>query len=426
MLTTILIIVLLLFLSAFFSGSETALTSSSRPLIHRLEQQGDKRAGIVAELQLRKERLIGAILLGNNLVNILASALATSVMITLFGEAGVVYATAMMTALVLIFSEILPKTYALQNANKTALMVSPILKVIVLIFAPVTHSIEILVAATLRVMGAKNEADDPAMHQEEELRGAIDLHAGDEDSHRHERAMLRSVLDLDDVDVGEIMTHRKNINLIDADQPADAIVDQVLASAYTRIPLYRDDPDNVVGVIHAKQLLREVRAKNVDVSQIDVVALSAEPWFVPDTTTLLDQLQAFRQRREHFAIVIDEYGTLQGIVTLEDILEEIVGEIDDEHDETVSGVSVEADGSYLVNGDVTLRDLNREFEWNLPDDDAATVAGLLLNEARRIPDVGQSFIFHRFRFDVLRKQRNQITQLRLTPVDDTESDQDDG
>ncbi|MEQ9327569.1 MAG: CNNM domain-containing protein, partial [Rhodospirillales bacterium] len=165
MLTTILIIVLLLFLSAFFSGSETALTSSSRPLIHRLEQQGDKRAGIVAELQLRKERLIGAILLGNNLVNILASALATSVMITLFGEAGVVYATAMMTALVLVFSEILPKTYALQNANKTALMVSPILKVIVLVFAPVTHSIEILVAATLRVMGAKNEADDPAMHQ---------------------------------------------------------------------------------------------------------------------------------------------------------------------------------------------------------------------------------------------------------------------
>ena len=426
MLTTILIIVLLLFLSAFFSGSETALTSSSRPLIHRLEQQGDKRAGIVAELQLRKERLIGAILLGNNLVNILASALATSVMITLFGEAGVVYATAMMTALVLVFSEILPKTYALQNANKTALMVSPILKVIVLVFAPVTHSIEILVAATLRVMGAKNEADDPAMHQEEELRGAIDLHAGDEDSHRHERAMLRSVLDLDDVDVGEIMTHRKNINLIDADQPADAIVDQVLASAYTRIPLYRDDPDNVVGVIHAKQLLREVRAKNVDVSQIDVVALSAEPWFVPDTTTLLDQLQAFRQRREHFAIVIDEYGTLQGIVTLEDILEEIVGEIDDEHDETVSGVSVEADGSYLVKGDVTLRDLNREFEWNLPDDVAATVAGLLLNEARRIPDAGQSFIFHGFRFDVLRKHRNQITQLRLTPVDDTESDQDDG
>ena len=426
MLTTILIIVLLLFLSAFFSGSETALTSSSRPLIHRLEQQGDKRAGIVAELQLRKERLIGAILLGNNLVNILASALATSVMITLFGEAGVVYATAMMTALVLVFSEILPKTYALQNANKTALMVSPILKVIVLVFAPVTHSIEILVAATLRVMGAKNEADDPAMHQEEELRGAIDLHAGDEDSHRHERAMLRSVLDLDDVDVGEIMTHRKNINLIDADQPAYAIVDQVLASAYTRIPLYRDDPDNVVGVIHAKQLLREVRAKNVDVSQIDVVALSAEPWFVPDTTTLLDQLQAFRQRREHFAIVIDEYGTLQGIVTLEDILEEIVGEIDDEHDETVSGVSVEADGSYLVKGDVTLRDLNREFEWNLPDDVAATVAGLLLNEARRIPDAGQSFIFHGFRFDVLRKHRNQITQLRLTPVDDTESDQDDG
>ena len=264
----------------------------------------------------RKERLIGAILLGNNLVNILASALATSVMITTFGEAGVVYATIVMTLMVLIFAEIMPKTYALQNANKLALKVSPILKVMVLVFSPVTHAIEILVAGTLKMLGAKNEADDSSLHPEEELRGAIDLHDGDAVTTRHERAMLRSVLDLDDVDIGEIMTHRKNVNLIDANQSADDIVDQVLASTFTRIPLYREDPDDIVGVIHAKQLLREVRARNGDVSEIDVVALSAEPWFVPDTTTLLDQLQAFRLRREHFALVIDEYGTLQGIVTL--------------------------------------------------------------------------------------------------------------
>jgi Mg2+/Co2+ transporter CorB len=426
MLITIISIFVLLLLSAFFSGSETSLTSSSRHIVHRLEQQGDKRAGIVAELLARKERLIGAILLGNNLVNILASSLATSLMIAMFGETGVVYATAIMTLLVLIFAEILPKTYALQNANKMALAVSPILKVIVFVFGPITHAIEIVVETTLKIMGAKSEADDSSIHPEEELRGAIDMHAGDEEAIRHERAMLRSVLDLDDVDVGEIMTHRKNVNLIDATLTADEIVDQVLASPFTRIPLYRDDTDNIIGVIHAKQLLREVRAHNGDVSGLDVVTLAAEPWFVPDTTTLLDQLQAFRQRREHFAIVIDEYGTLQGIVTLEDILEEIVGEIDDEHDETVAGVEAKDDGSFKVMGDVTLRDLNREFEWNLPDDEASTVAGLLLHEARRIPEVGQSFIFHGFRFDVLRKHRNQITELRLTPVEDQENDQDDG
>ena len=423
---TLISIFILLLLSAFFSSSETALTSTSKHIIHRLEQQGDKRAGIVSELHSRKERLIGAILLGNNLVNILASALATSVMITTFGEAGVVYATIVMTLLVLIFAEIMPKTYALQNPNKLALKVSPILKVMVLVFSPVTHAIEILVAGTLKMMGARNEADDSSLHPEEELRGAIDLHDGDAVTTRHERAMLRSVLDLDDVDIGEIMTHRKNVNLIDASQSADDIVDQVLASTFTRIPLYREDPDDIIGVIHAKQLLREVRARNGDVSEIDVVGLSAEPWFVPDTTTLLDQLQAFRLRREHFALVIDEYGTLQGIVTLEDILEEIVGDIDDEHDETVAGVTQETDGSYLVNGDVTIRDLNREFDWSLPDDEASTVAGLLLHEARRIPETGQSFMFHGFRFDVIRKIRNQITQLRLAQVDPVGEEADDG
>mgnify|MGYP000891408745 CR=1 FL=1 len=412
---TIAIIVLLLILSAFFSGSETALTAASRPLMHQLEQNGDTRAKVVNRLHARTDRLIGTILLGNNLVNILASALATSVLITAFGEAGVAYATIMMTLLVLIFAEILPKTYAFRNPSGVALAVSRPIAMLVSVLSPLTHAIEVLVRLTLRTMGGKGSGQDGIGPSIEELRGAIDLHTADEPEIRHERAMLRSILDLNEVQVGEIMIHRKNVITIDADQPIDALVTQVLASPYTRIPLWRDSPDNIIGVIHAKALLRAVRESEGTTDGLDVVSMAAEPWFVPDSTNLLDQLQAFRRRREHFALVVDEYGTLMGVVTLEDILEEIVGEIDDEHDIAVAGVVRQPDGSFVVQGTVTIRDLNREFEWRLPDEEAATIAGLVLHEAKRIPEVGQAFMFHGFRFEILRRHRQQIATIRITP-----------
>jgi Mg2+/Co2+ transporter CorB len=408
-------IFVLLLLSAFFSGSETALTAASRPLMHQLEQGGDAKAAIVNRLRAKTDRLIGAILLGNNLVNIFASALATSALITIFGEAGVVYATLGMTFLVLIFAEILPKTYAFRNANKVALWIAPVINVLVILFSPVTRAIQVVVQATLRIFGADPNFEEGLGPSSEELRGAIDLHRGEGTEVRHERAMLRSILDLAEVEVGEIMTHRKNVTMIDADEPPDAVVAQVLASPFTRIPLWRGEPDNILGVIHAKALLRAVKAMEGKLEGLDVVELAADPWFVPESTSLLDQLQAFRRRREHFALVVDEYGSLMGIVTLEDILEEIVGEIADEHDIDVPGVIRQPDGSYVVQGTVTIRDLNRRFEWGLPDEEAATVAGLVLHEARRIPEVGQAFNFHDFRFEILRRLRNQITAIRITP-----------
>ncbi|AXO16173.1 MULTISPECIES: HlyC/CorC family transporter [Thalassospira] len=414
---TIVVIFLLLMLSAFFSGSETALTAASRPVMHHKEQDGDIRAAIVNRLRRYQERLLGAILLGNNMVNILASALATSVMIELFGENGVVYATAVMTALVLIFSEILPKTYALQHADTMALRVARPMSILVVLFAPITQTIQVLVQATLRLFGS---GEGPGLDSERELRGAIELHADDVvvGNHHAERTMLHGVLDLEDVGVWEIMVHRRKVQMIDISRPMEEILDTVLASPHTRIPIYEKDPDNIVGVLHAREVLKAIVRGAKPASAEDVRELSSEPWFIPDSTTLADQLKAFKERHEHFAIVVDEYGAFEGVVSLEDILEEIVGDIADETDVEVVGVQPQADGSVIVRGDVTIRDLNRRFGWRLPDEEAATVAGLLLYETRRIPDVGQQFRFHGFEFEVLRRIRNQITRVRLRAVTD--------
>ncbi len=414
MLGTLITITVLLILSAFFSGSETALTAASRPLMHQLDRSGDRRARVVNRLFEHKERLIGVILLGNNLVNIMASALATSLLIVIFGNAGVVYATITMTLLVLVFAEILPKTYAFRNANRAALAVAPVVSGLVWMLTPVTAVINFAVRGILKIFDTEYHAEDVFGSGAEELRGAIELHT-ETDGGRQERAMLRSVLDLGEVQVGEIMVHRKNVTAIDGDLDPEQVVAEVLDSPYTRVPLWRDNPDNVVGVLHAKALLREVRTRGQDLSGLDVTSLAAEPWFIPEQTLLVDQLEAFRRRREHFALVVDEYGSLMGVVTLEDILEEIVGEIDDEHDVSVTGVRARADGSYLVDGAITIRDLNREFEWKLPDEEAFTIAGLVLHESRRIPEVGQRFRFHGFQFEIVRRLRHQITCVRIIP-----------
>ncbi|CAA7622002.1 Mg2+ and Co2+ transporter CorB [Magnetospirillum sp. LM-5] len=414
MLLDIAAILLLLLLLGFFAGAETALTAASRPLMHQLEREGDARAGLVNRLHVRKERLLGSILLGNTLVHILASALATSLAIGLFGEAGIIYATAVMTVVVLVFCEILPKTFAIQHANKAALFIARPMRLFVALAGPTIHAIHVFVSGLLRLVGARvvHETDiDAAMM---ELKGAIEVHTTQE-AVQDERRMLRSILELDDVEVGEVMTHRRKAFTIDAALPPAEIVDLILKSPYTRIPLWRGEPDNIIGVVHAKDVLRAVRALDGDVAQLDVGELAGTPWFIPDSTTLLEQLRAFRERREHFALVVDEYGALMGVVTLEDILEEIVGDITDEHDVAVAGVHPQEGGDYVVDGGVTIRDLNREFEWRLPDEDANTIAGLLLHESRQIPNVGQVFRFHGFRFEVLRKNRNQIASIRITP-----------
>jgi Mg2+/Co2+ transporter CorB len=390
--------------------------------MHQLERKGERRAGIVNRLRDRRDRMIGAILLGNNLVNILASAMATSLFIAAVGEAGVVYATVAMTVLVLVFGEILPKTYAFRNAEHVALRLALVLRAVIAVLAPISDFIQLLIRLTLRLFGIDSRDDENRSETIEELRGAIELHRGGGAAAQTERAMLRSVLDLADVDVELVMRHRTDVVAIDADLPPGDIVGQVLDSSFTRIPLWRGEPDNIIGVLHAKVLLRAIHDHRDDFDSLNFDDIVAPPWFIPETTTLLDQLQAFRRRREHFALVVDEYGVLMGIVTLEDILEEIVGDIADEHDEVLVGVRPERGGAYLVDGSVTVRDLNRQFEWHLPDQEAATVAGLVIHEAKLIPEIGQIFMFHGFRFEIVHRERNQITSIRVTPtaLDETE------
>ncbi|MGB0412458.1 MAG: HlyC/CorC family transporter [Pikeienuella sp.] len=416
-------ILLLLLMSGFFSGSETALTAVSRASLHRLADKGSKPAARALRLTEDSERLIGAVLLGNNLVNILAAALATQLFTTLFGEAGVAWATLVMTVLVLVFAEVTPKTYAITNPEVAALRVSAPIGVIVKVFAPLVNAVRWFARGALRLFGVDADPDANVLGAQDEIRGAIDLHHSAGAVEKDDRDRLLAALDLSDREVSEVMMHRRNIETIDADAAPVDIVSAALESQYTRIPIYRGEAENIVGVVHAKDLLRAVekhRQSGGDFSNFDIMDVAMEPWFVPDTTSLDEQMRSFLRRRSHFALVVDEYGDLQGLITLEDILEEIVGDIADEHDEEVADIQRGPDGSFEISGDTTIRDLNRFGDWSLPDDEATTVAGLVIHEAQAIPTAGQVFVFHGFRFEILERERHQITRLRLTPVEGTE------
>jgi len=413
---SILAIIVLLCLSGFFSGSETGLTAASRARIHHLARSGDKRALIVESLTATKERLIGAILLGNNLVNILASSLATSVLITFFGEAGVVYATLAMTAAVVVFSEVLPKTWAINRPDGFALAVAPIIRPVVTIFAPITTVIEWFVSRILRLLGVTTGDSRSGFSGHEEIRGTVDLLHQEGEVIKHDRDMLGGILDLSELEVSDVMVHRTRMLTLDATLPATELVQAVLESPYTRIPIHEGDPDEIIGVIHAKDVLRALIKTEGDTSSVKIRQIAIKPWFVPETTSAQAQLNAFLRQKVHFALVVDEYGEVQGLVTLEDILEEIVGDIADEHDVELPGVTKESDGSYLVDGSLPIRDLNRSLDWHLPDDEATTIAGLVIHEAKTIPSQGQQFTFHDMRFRIVRKTHNRLTRLRITPL----------
>ncbi len=410
------IIFLMLIASAFFSASETALTATSRARIHELARKGSRSAARVQLLIGKRERLIGSILLGNNVMNIAASSLATSVLVSLFSDAGVIYATAGMTILVLIFAEVLPKTYAILVPDRVALFVSAPIRLIVAIFGPIVVSIELLVRGLLRLFGFDTTAAANALSAHEEIRGAINLHHEEGAVVKKDRDMLGGILDLQELTIADIMVHRTKMHMIDAASGPSDILAQVLKSGHSRIPVYKEDSDNIIGILHAKNFFLALQNNNNDITKIDVEDILIPAWFVPGTRPVPDQLNAFLRRKAHFALAVDEYGEVMGLVTLEDIIEEIVGDIHDEHDVAAKGVRPEPTGSFVVEGTVPVRDLNRLQDWDLPDDEATTIAGLVIHEARMIPVVGQAFTFHGFKFEVLRKRRHQITQLRITPL----------
>ena len=422
--TTVGAILFLLVLSGFFSGSETALTAASRSKLRANAEKGDLGAKKAFEVTEDRERLIGSVLLGNNLVNILATSLATTMFLRLFGENGVALATIIMTLLVLVFAEVLPKTYAITNPERAASLAARPIGIFVTVFAPMVAAVRMLVRGVLGLFGIQTDPDTNILAVRDEIAGALQLGHSEGVVEKEDRDRILGALDLAERTVEEIMLHRKEIEMIDAALPVAEILRLCLDSNHTRLPLYRDEPENIIGTLHAKDLLRALhkmlgdgRIEPQEMDDFDILTVSMAPYFIPETTTLDDQMRQFLARRTHFALVVDEYGTLQGLITLEDILEEIVGEITDEFDtDEENDVTVAEDGSYTVDGTMTIRDVNRATDWNLPDDEANTVAGLVIHEAQMIPVVGQVFSFHGFRFEVLAKDENRISELKIAPL----------
>lgn len=414
-------ILALLILSGFFSGSETALTAASRGKLKTKAEKGSKGAERALDITEDSERLIGAVLLGNNLVNILAASLATALFTRLFGESGVALATLFMTALVLIFAEVLPKTYAISNAERAASLVAAPIQLVVTVFSPVVSFVRLIVRGVLRLFGVRIDPDSKIMSVREEIAGALQLGHSEGVVEKEDRDRILGALDLADRTVEEIMLHRSQIEMIDADLSPEQVLEICLASAHTRLPVYRGEQENIIGVMHAKDLLRAMYARRSEQADnedpfkgFDILDVAMEPYFVPETTALDEQMRQFLRRSTHFALVVDEYGALEGLITLEDILEEIVGEITDEFDIDEEHPLHRTDsGDVFVDGAMTIRDLNRATDWSLPDDEANTIAGLVIHEAQTIPSQGQTFSFHGFRFEILEREDNRITRLKI-------------
>ncbi len=415
MATTLFIIFILLIFSGFFSGSETGLTAANPAKIHNLRSKGHKRAILVQRLRERKEHLIGAILLGNNAVNIAASSLATSFAIRYFGDDAVWIVTLVMTLLVLIFAEVLPKTFAFRNPEAVSLSVAPIMAIIVKVLSPITIGVQWLVDYTLfKILRIK--ATDESVDSSDVLRGTIEMHHHEGSVVKDDKYMLGSILDLSNLQVEDIMVHRNNVEMVDALEQKSSLIRSILGSKYTRLPVYSDNKDNIIGVIHVKSLMRALTSEGViknDPEEVDFESIISTPWFVPDKTSLKDQLQAFRDRHEHMALVVDEYGEFRGMVTLEDIIEEIVGQIDDEYDDVSNLIARQKNKEILVEGNLSIRDLNREMSWSLPENISTTVAGLVINKAEHLPNPGQVFHFFGLKFEIVSREGNRITTIKI-------------
>lgn len=415
------LVLALVFTSAYFSLAETALGACSRAKIHQLAREGNKRAISCEELLKKSEDALSTILLCNNAINILASAIATSVLIKMFGEAGVIYATIVMTILVLVFGEIAPKTYALSHAERIILFSAPLILFLIKIFNPLTRHIQNVIDKTFEIFGSKKHHDSQArlISDLEEIRGTIELKHKAGSIVKYDKDMLDSILDLEDTEISNIMIHRKNVDSIDIEQDLNVILDKALKINHSRIPLWKDDEDNVVAVLNMRKFIAILHHNGGDLSKVNLKQITSEPWFVPATNNLRNQLIAFKQKKEKFALVIDEYGSLMGVVTLEDILEEIVGDIDEkDKNEIRLKISKFKDGAYRIPGELPIRDINRKLNWDLPEDDenAATLAGLLIARAEKIPTEKEKFEFDGFRFEVLRVARNKIISLKVLKI----------
>jgi len=404
---SIVFLVILIVISGFFAGAETAITGVSQATIHRLKSEGNKQAKLISILRKDKEKLISALLLGNTSCNTFASFLAANIAEKVSGDKYSWIIGIIMACIIFIFAEVMPKSYAFENSEKFSLSTATILYFIVKILNPIVSFVQILVnfilsKITLRASKATISSAT------EELRGAIELHHHEGFVVKDDRDMLGGILDMKDIEISSVMIHRRNIISINIESNIHDIITQAVSSQHTRLPLWQDNPDNIVGILNIKDLLRVIGEDFTNIENINIKNLATKPWFVPENSTLSEQLREFRRRRNHFALVIDEYGALLGLVTLENIIEEIVGEIDDEHDIVKEDIVLNEDGSYHISGIASIRDINRQLDWNLPTENSSTISGLLMNETQKVPKLGEELELHGIRFTIIDKYYNQI------------------
>ncbi len=411
---TIAAIFFLVVVSAFLTGSQAALAEASRTRIGELEKRGAKRASTIMRLLDTERRTLNALHLGKMLTTIAAAVCGTILFTRHFTAPGAWLGAALAILAFTLFGTALPRSLAMARAEHYAVASAQAIRFVVHVLGPVADGLDAASRSLLHLIGLNGQNDAQSVH--EELREAIDLHMKEGTVIKNDRDMLGGILAMQDLEISDIMVHRTRMTMIDGDEDPKDIVAMVLKSGHTRIPVWKETPDNIIGVLHAKNLFAALQKHNGDAAKLVIEDILSTPWFVPDTRAIPDQLNAFLRKKSHFAIAVDEYGEVQGLVTLEDIIEEIVGDIKDEHDAVAMGVRPKPDGSYLVDGGVPIRDLNRAFDWNLPDEEANTLAGLVIHEARMIPEVGQAFSFHGFRFEILKKRKHQVTAIRLSAL----------
>jgi len=407
------LVIFLMIISALFACSETSVTAASRAKIHRLANEGSKRAKKLEKLLKSREKVISTMLIGNNAVNILASAIATSVLIELFGDAGLLYATVGMTIIVLLFAEIAPKTIALKAPDKIALFLAPLIDFLVKILMPVAHLSQKLVDSVVDLFFPKNYKTSKG-EELEEIRDAVDLKHKEGSIFKYDKDLIDGVLDLSDTEISEIMVHRKEIESINADLPIMEIVRNALEISYTRIPLWRGNKENIVAILNVRKLLKALHLYKGSFDKFDINSATSKPWFIPASNSLRSQLFAFRKKKKRFALVVDEYGSLLGLVTLEDILEEIVGEIKEQDDESEINIIKIKSGAYKIAAKSLIRDINKKLDWDLLEDDHAyNLAAFIINNLGRIPDEKENFMIEGYYFEILKKRDHDLILVKM-------------
>ena len=410
------ILTFLLMGSFYFSGTETAVTAVSKPLLHEQAKAGNKWAEKLLELKQNSGSILGTLLFGNNIVNIAFTAISTGLLVDMFGPSGVLISTCVVSIIVLVFAEILPKTYAMNNTMPFALKTTPILMVLIWIFSPFVRALNWLSKKAMLILPRGKSSPDPDEQLKAEIRGALEMQEAD--VLPHEKWMLKSVLDLDEVSVDDVKMHRSKVVSLNVNTPLDEVIEFVTKTPYSRIPVYRDRRDNIVGILHTKSVMKMMPLYYAKKSNLTLLDYCTKPWFVLNTTSLLDQLVAFKKRREHFAVIVNEYGDWEGILTLEDLLEEIVGDISDETDkleESTFHWEKTENGGFLLDGSTTIRDINRHFHWDFSDENAATLGGYVMYYLERIPNKGQTFAIEDWTFIVHEKVHNQLTKIEVIP-----------